>query len=156
MFEEILAALPSGCASLQRKGERKEFPEEVCVVPSNGSSAQFGAMFFGGMLYGAFFGRAPFLTTYEAPWELNLGRRDGFDKQLGALKKMCEAVVAGRCEHRIRMLSLVGIISASDGSTFRVDDLLAFHRRRLRKTLIYEPYERGSDSVALSPSIQSV
>jgi len=144
MFEEILGTLPSGCGSLQRKEEGKEAPAEVSVIPSNVASAQFGAMFFSGKLYGAFFGRAPFLTTYEAPWELNLGRHDGFDRQLGALKKMCEAVVAGSCEHRIGIFSLTGTITASDGTRFRVVDIPMFHPRRVRTSIIYEPYDRKS------------
>jgi hypothetical protein len=124
------------------------------MIPFNGASAQFGAMFFGGALYGAFFGREPFLTTYEAPWELHLGRRDGFDKHLGALKKMCEAVVAGRCDHRIGIFSITGTITARDGSLFRVVDLPMFHPRRVPTRIIYEAYDRKSESPSRSSSGQ--
>jgi hypothetical protein len=156
VFEEILATLPHGCASLQQKEEGEKAPAEVSIIPSNEASAQFGAMFFDRRLYAAFFGRGLFFTTYESPWELNLRSRDGFDRQLGALKKMCEAVVAGRCEHRASTLSLLGTIRASDGSMFRVRDLLIFHPRRLRGTTIYQPYARVSANVTRSSSEQSV
>lgn len=146
VFAEILSALPSGCASLQWKEEGKEAPEEVSVLPSNAASAQFGAIFFGGSLYGAFFGREPFLTTYEAPSELHLSRRDGFDKHLGRLKKMCEAVVAGRCDHRVGLFSITGTIAVSDESPLRVVDLPMFHPRRVRTRIIYEPYDRRVES----------
>src|SRR5207344_1107106 len=99
---------------------------------SNGTSAQFGEMFLDGRLYGAFFGHEPFFTTYECPWELKLGLHDGFDKQLEALKKMCEAVIAGRCEHRVTRFTLVGTITAGDSGTFRVVNIPIFHPRRLR------------------------
>ncbi len=155
MFEEVLATLPYGCASVEQKEEGKDAPAEVSIIPSNPAAAQFGAMFFGGKLYAAFFGREPFFTTYEAPWELNLCRRDGFDKELGALKKMCEAVVAGRCEHRVTLFRLVGVISAYDGSVFHVGDIPVFHPRRLRATIIYEPYHQSSN-VTQSSSEQSV
>lgn len=97
-------------------------------------------MFFDGHLYGAFFGRKPFFTTYESPWELRLSRADGLDKHVAVLKKMCEAVAAGTCEHRITVLSVSGTIRVDDGRVFRVLDLPVFHPRRVRKTIVYEPY----------------
>jgi hypothetical protein len=155
MFEEVLSTLPHACASVQQKEEGKDAPAEVSIIPSNPAAAQFGAMFFSGKLYAAFFGREPFFTTYEAPWELNLRRQDGFDKELGALKKMCKAVLAGRCEHRVKIFRLVGVISAHDGSVFRVGDLPVFHPRRQRGTIIYEPYHQSANVDQLS-SEQSV
>lgn len=142
MFDEVLATLPSGCASLQRKEEEKDAPAELAIVPANEASARFGAIFFGGKLYAAFLEREPFSTTYEVPWELNLHRTDGVEKQLAALRKMCEAVVAGRCEHLVTTFSLLGTIRAADGSVFRVCDIPCFHPRRLRTRIIYDPYYR--------------
>ncbi len=156
MFQEILSTLPSGCAVLQRKEEGKKAPAEVSIIPSNAASAEFGAMFFGGTLYAAFFGRDSSFTTYESPWELQLTLSDGFETQLGVLKKMCEAVVSGSCEHRITTFSLLGTVRASDGSTFRIRNIPIYHPRRLRRTVIYEPYDPGAQSVAPTLSAQSV
>ena len=156
MFEEIVATLPPGCATLRCKEEGEKAPAEVAILPVNEGSAEFGAMFFGRRLYGAFFGREPLWTTYEAPWELNLDRRDGVEKQLAALRKMCEAVVAGRCEHLVTMFSLLGTIRAADGSVFRVCDLPCFHPRRLRERIVYEPYDRDFETDARLTGRQSV
>ena len=158
MFQEILATLPSGCASLLliEEEEGKDHPAAVSLLPSNAASAPFGALFFSGRLYGAFFGRPPFITNYEAPWELNLRCSDDLEKHFAVLKKMCEAVVAGKCQHRIGTLSLTGTIRASDGSIFRVVDLSVFRPRLVRKIVVYEPYKAGFEAAAPSSSTQSV
>ncbi|PYQ41948.1 MAG: hypothetical protein DMG99_09925 [Acidobacteria bacterium] len=87
IFQEILATLPSGCASLLHieEEEGKDHPAEVSLLPSNAASAPFGASFFSGRLYGAFFGRPPLITNYEAPWELNLRCSDDLEKITGAV-----------------------------------------------------------------------
>ena len=158
IFQEILATLPSGCASLLHieEEEGKDHPAEVSLLPSNAASAPFGASFFSGRLYGAFFGRPPLITNYEAPWELNLRCSDDLEKHFAVLKKMCEAVVAGKCQHRIGTLSLTGMIRASDGSIFRVVDLSVFRPRLVRKIVVYEPYKAGFEAAAPSSSTQSV
>ncbi len=146
LFEEIIAILPSGCATVQQKDQGKDRPAEVTVLPTNSGSAQFGALFFDGQLYGAFFGREPFFTTYESPWELNLRCSDGLDQQLAALKEMCAAVVAGRCEHRIRVFCVTGTIRG-DKSIFRVCNIPVFHPPRLRARIAYEAYENPEKAV---------
>lgn len=88
--------------------------------------------------------------------ELNLRCSDDLDKHFAVLKKMCEAVVAGKCQHRIGTLSLTGTISASDGTKFRVVDLPVFHPRLVRKKVVYEPYKAGFAAAAQSSSMQSV
>jgi hypothetical protein len=138
-FEEILSKLPSGACSLRRKDKDRRSCAEVALIPTNESSAEFGAMFHDEKLYGTFFGRDRFFTTYEVPWELKLELSDGIGKQLAALNDMCQAVIAGMCEHRVTKFSVLGVIRPSAENVYRVWNL-GIHPRRQRMAILYSPY----------------
>jgi len=149
LFQNVLATLPTGCATLKResiRGNPKDFT--VALIPSNESSAEFGATMFGGELYSAHFGRGEIFTTYEAPWELKLPRSARLDQQLSALSKMCRAVIAGRCEHRLERRSTRGQIFVSETEIYRVADMgvgLLFRPRKNVEVTTYAPYYPGAE-----------
>lgn len=139
LFDDALATLPSGCAQVECRKPRNEILE-MALVPGNERSAEFGAIFLDQELYAAFFGRGKLFTTYECPWEFNLRRSDGFEKQLAVLEKMCLAVIAGRCEHRLGRWTTRGTIYVDEQEVFRVTDLLTFRLQRPRLLIQYAPY----------------
>jgi hypothetical protein len=145
LFEDILATLPSGCASLRTERAKGAPGPAVVLVPSNKQSAEFGAMVMDRDLYSAFFGRGATFTTFECPWELNLSRSAGLDLQLEVLTKMCVAVIAGRCEHRFERYSTGGVICVSEKEIYRVRDLYFWPRKNL-EVVHYAPYYPGAES----------
>jgi len=145
LFDDISATLPSRCAHIECKNPRKEIIE-MALVPGNEDSAEFGAIFLDGDLYAAFFGRGKLSTTYECPWEFNLRRSDGLEKQLAVIERMCLAVIAGRCEHRLGRLSIRGTINVSEQEVYQVTDLPLFPPRRQRQLIQYAPYYPGAES----------
>ncbi len=139
LFDNIAATLPLGCAHVEHKQSRKEIVE-MALVPKNEQAAEFGAIFLDGDLYAAFFGRGKISTTYECPWDLHLRQSDGFHKQLAVMEKMCLAVIAGKCEHRLGRLSIRGTIYVGGQEVYGVRDLPIFHPRRQRQLIQYAPY----------------
>ena len=147
LFEDIHAALPSGCAELVSRPTSDNFGFEVALISSNERSAEVGGMIMDGELYSAFFGKAPTFTTFEFPWEVGLSRKSGLDAQLEALRKMCLAVIAGKCEHRHGRVGTRGTIFASETKVFCVTDypiLAIFRRQRDPKVTRYAPYYEGA------------
>jgi hypothetical protein len=114
LFQNILESLPAGCASLRVDPIKEADFFGMSLVPANERSAEFGAMAFGEGLYSLFFGKSPTFTNFECPWEINLPRSAGLDRQLDVLAKMCFAVIAGRCEHRFERRSTRGVIYVSE------------------------------------------
>ncbi len=159
LFQQILDILPAGCASLRVDPGKDADDFGVSVVPTNERSAEFGAMLFGSRLYSVDFGKEPTFTTFECPWEINLPRSAGLDRQLDVLAKMCLAVIAGRCEHRFERRSTRGVINVSEGEVYRVGDMhigRLFRPRRNPEVLQYAPYYPGAATHRLSLSRSSL
>ncbi len=153
LFEDILATLPEGCASLKIEPEKGIDGFSVALIPSNEQSAEFGAMVLESGIYSAFFGRGSTFTTFECPWEIGLRRSDGLAEHMDVIRKMCLAVVAGRCEHRFERRSTRGVIHVSEKEVYQVGDVgiigLIWPRRNLR-AVQYAPYFLGAESHAQS------
>jgi hypothetical protein len=152
LFEDILATLPAECASLEIKRNKDGSEIEVSRVPANTEGAEFGAMIFSGVVYSADFGKAP-TFTFEFPWEVGLSRKAGFDQQLAVVKRMCLAVIAGKCEHGRERFGTLGSVLISDNEVYRATDhpLLAIFRRRHNLGVTrYAPYDE--DATAHSQS----
>jgi len=58
---------------------------------------------------------------------------------------MCLAVIAGKCEHRLGLMSVRGTIIVGAQEVYRVTDLPVFHPRRLRQLIQYAPYYPGAE-----------
>ena len=144
LFDNIAATLPLGCAQVECRQPREEIVE-MALVPKNEEAAEFGATFLDGDLYAAFFGRGKISTTFECPWDLHLRKSDGFHRQLAVLEKMCLAVIAGRCEHRLGRLSIRGTIYVGEREVYGVRDLPIFHPRRQRQLIQYAPYHPSAE-----------
>jgi hypothetical protein len=149
LFEDILATLPEGCASLKTEPQKRLDGFSVALVPANEQSAEFGAMVLEGSLYSAFFGRDPTFTDFECPWELGLRRSAGLADQLNVIGKMCIAVIAGKCEHRFERRSHRGTIFVSETEIYRVADIPLLGWLRLRREVEvkqYVPYFPGAEN----------
>jgi len=150
LFEDVLSTLPTNCASLElRTPPKVKDIEDVALVPTNAKSAEFGVILIGGELYAAFFGRGTLSTTYECPWEIGLGRRDGLAEHLAVIEKMCLAVVPGRCTHRYQRRGIEGAIQVSEREVYRVRDvglLRIFSLRRLLSVVQYAPCFPGAEN----------
>jgi hypothetical protein len=154
LFHNILESLPAGCASLRVDPIKEADFFGMSLVPANERSAEFGAIVFGDALYSVDFGRKPTFTCFECPWEINLPRSAGLDRQLDVLAKMCLAVTAGKCEHRFERRSTRGVIYVSEKEAYRVRDMhlmTLFRPRRNPRTLQYAPYFPGAETM-LKPS----
>jgi hypothetical protein len=148
LFKDILATLRAGCAHAESKNPRKGITD-VAFVPTNDRAAKFGAVFFDEDLYAVFFGGAKRLSQYESPWEIKLKRSDGSDKQLAVIERMCLAVIAGRCEHRVKRWGVQGTIKVSEKEVYSITDLgiLEILRpHRSTEVVKYEPYYPGAES----------
>lgn len=149
LFDDILATLPDNCASLKIEPQKSFNGFSVALIPSNERSAEFGAVVMEGDLYSAFFGRGSTFTTFECPWEIGLRRSDGLAQHFDVIRKMCLAVIAGRCEHRFERRSVQGTISVSEKEGYRVGDipLLGWLRPRRKVEVIqYAPYFPGAEN----------
>jgi hypothetical protein len=149
LFEDILATLPESCASLEIQPQEGFNGFSVALIPSNKRSAEFGAMVLEGSLYTAFFGKAPTFTDFECPWELGLRRSSGLPPQLDVLRRMCLAVVAGKCEHRLERTSTRALIYVSETEIYQGGDspLLGWLRpRRTIEAIHYAPYFPGAEN----------
>jgi hypothetical protein len=158
LFEDVLARLPPGCARLGRR-KTDNYVHELALVPASDRSAEFGVIFMDGKLYAAFFGCERQSTTYESPWEIGLRRRDGLDKQLAIIERMCLAVVAGRCEHRYRRVGIEGVIHVSDNEVYRVTDvglLRILFPRHASEVVLYAPCFPGAENLSRSFSKVSI
>lgn len=81
--------------------------------------------------------------TWELPTEGYMPNPSKADL-LHEVEEMCRAVIAGRCEHRRRLLSVTGQVRVGN-HTYRVRDLLVWHVnppfKGVRK---YDPYARST------------
>jgi hypothetical protein len=150
LFEDVLSTLPTNCASLELRTPPKEKDiEDVALAPTNAKSAEFGVTLMGRQLYAVFFGRGTLSTTYECPWEIGLGRRDGLAEHLAVIERMCLAVIAGHCTHRYQRIGIEGAIHVSEREVYRVRDvglLRIFSPRRRLSVVQYPPYFSGAEN----------
>lgn len=138
LFEDILATLPPGCATLEWR-VTKMFPN-IAVMPTNVKSAEFGVLVNEPSLYGISFGRGKLTSQFECPWEIGLKRSDSLDRQLSVLERMSRAVIAGRCEHLLAHISIRGTIYVSEKEIYRISDLPKLPPRWRKQIIRYEPY----------------
>jgi hypothetical protein len=123
LFQDILESLPTGCASLRIQPTKDPQIFSVSLVPSNERSAEFGTMVSEDGIYSVFFGKKPTFTDFECPWEIGLPRSAGLDRHFDIIRKMCLAVIAGRCEHHFERRSTRGLIHVSEKEVYRVADI---------------------------------
>lgn len=155
LLEDIVSSLPSGCARIEFKNLKKGFTE-VALVPSNDHAAEFGAMFFDEELYAVFFRRGKCSTTYECPWEIKLTLSDSLEKHLAVLKRMCLAVIEGKCEHRLGHISLRGSVYVDESEVYRVIDLPKLPPRMQAQVIRYLPFCPGAEKYSPSLPIHSL
>jgi hypothetical protein len=135
LFEDVLATLPAGAATLETRRTHDDRATIITLKPSNKKSSAVSVhMEDGGKFVDVSLGE---LTTLEFPWEAHLPKDPSFDLVLEEMKKICLAVIAGHCEHRFGFLGIRGTIRVG-GEVYRCTHF--FYPRLCPKTVRYEPY----------------
>lgn len=108
----------------------------VWLRPANRESAEFSAHTEDGYaLVDVSFGRG---TTFELPWEAKLPNDASFEMILEAVKAIALAVIAGKCEDRLGLLSITGVIRVDEKQVLKVRDCL--HPNLHPRVVRYAPY----------------
>jgi hypothetical protein len=139
LFKHLIADLPPNTAVLDlRRGPQKDDGVVAVLTPTNPAAASVVAHAVNGFGIVDFsFGEYP--PTWELPFE---GRNTKANKNelLQEVEEMCQAVIAGNCEHKRGLLSIRGSIQVGSWP-YRVTNLLVFRAvPPLRGTRKYEPY----------------
>ena len=137
LFQELLATLPPGAATLNSKRTERDDGTIVWLKPAREKAAEFTAHVEDGnrSLIDLTFGTG---TTFELPLESRLPHDATFDMMLEAVREMGLATIAGRCGEYFGFIGIRGTIEVSEGNVLRSSRF--FYPRVIPKLVRYEPY----------------
>jgi hypothetical protein len=137
VIEEMVSELPSGTANLVVKNIGND-EVLITVEPANPEAAKISVHLDRASLIDFHFGE--FGGTWELPDE-GISKQKSKESLLQGVKQFTQAVIQGKCEERIGLISTSGILWI-DEQPHHVTNFLDFHPLRFwsKRRRHYQPY----------------